>query len=116
MRYYFCCINIFLFKIAQDYDEDEDVRPQVVKVNLDPQLLLLLREIHYLSHEPFNIRLPATARELLRNTAATELRVTATRLHTIVSKYNIVMRTMTEFEQPLFERSLTKIDHVSHLK
>ena len=37
----------------------------------------------------------------------------ATRLETIVSKYNSVMKSLSEFEQPLFERSLAKIDHVS---
>ena len=98
---------------AEDYDEDEDIRPQTVHVNLDPSLLLLLREIHYLAREPFNLKLPGPARELLRNTNAQELRVVATRLETIVSKYNTVMKSLSEFEQPLFERSLAKIDNVS---
>ena len=102
----------FEIQFAEDYDEDEDIRPQTVHVNLDPSLLLLLREIHYLSREPFNLKLPAPARELLRNTNAQDLRVLATRLETIVSKYNTVMKSLTEFEQPLFERSLAKIDHV----
>ncbi|XP_053409232.1 uncharacterized protein LOC123561373 isoform X4 [Mercenaria mercenaria] len=96
--------------IAEEYDEDIEVRPQVVHVNLDPQLLLLLKETHYLSHEPFNIKLPEAAKELLRNSNPFELRVTATRLETIVSKYNTIMRTMTQFEKPLFERKLSKID------
>ncbi|KAL3885754.1 hypothetical protein ACJMK2_025795 [Sinanodonta woodiana] len=96
--------------IAEEYDEDEEERPQVVHVNLDPQLILLLRETHYLNQEPFNIRLPEAAKELLRNTNAFELRVTATRLETIVSKYNTIMKTMTQFEKPLFERKLAKID------
>ena len=85
----------------------------MVKVNLDPHLLLLLREIHYLSQEPFSAHLPAPARELLRNTNSASLRMLATRLETIVSKYNTVMHVMTEFEQPLFERCLAKIDDVS---
>ena len=100
--------------MADDYDEDEDIRPQIVHVNLDSQLLLLLREIHYLSQEPFSIKLPGPARELLRNTNSQQLRVTATRLETIVSKYNVVMKSMTEYEQPLFERSLAKIDQVTY--
>ncbi len=62
--------------------------------------------------EPFHISLPASARALLRNTDSTKLRTTATRLHTIISKYNNVMKTMTDFEQPLFERSLAKIENV----
>ena len=99
-------------QIAEEGDEDSS-RPPVIHVNLDVKLLLLLREIHYLSQEPFNIKLTGQARELLRNTSSEELRVTATRLETTVSKYSTVMRTMTSYEQPLFERLLAKIDHVS---
>ena len=51
-----------IFQVAEDYDEEEDIRPQVVHVNLDPKLLLLLREIHYLSQEPFCLQLPGPAR------------------------------------------------------
>ncbi|KAL5020323.1 hypothetical protein ScPMuIL_003215 [Solemya velum] len=101
--------------IAEEYDEDVEVRPQVVHVNLDPHLLRIMRESHYLSEEPFCIKLPEAAKELLRNTNAFELRVTATRLETIVSKYNAVMRTLTEFEKPLFERKLAKIDTLFEL-
>ncbi|KAI0240668.1 hypothetical protein LSAT2_008579 [Lamellibrachia satsuma] len=97
--------------VAEDCDEDSN-RPPVIHVNLDIRLLLLLREIHYLSQEPFNIKLTGQARELLRNTNSEELRVTATRLETTVSKYSTVMRTMTSYEQPLFERLLAKIDHL----
>ena len=104
--------DIIATQYAEDYDEDEDVRPQTVHVNLDSSLLLLLREMHYLAREPFNLKLPGSARELLRNTNAHELRVVATRLETIVSKYNTVMKSLSEFEQPLFERSLAKIDNV----
>ena len=100
-------------QIAEEFDEDIEVRPQVVHVNLDPQLLLLLKETHYLGQEPFHINLPEGAKELLRNTNSFELRVTATRLEMIVSKYNTIMRTMTQFEKPLFERKLAKIDIVS---
>ena len=106
-------ISAILLQIAEEYDEDIEVRPQVVHVNLDPQLLLLLKETHYLSQEPFHINLPEGAKELLRNTNSFELRVTATRLEMIVCKYNTIMRTMTQFEKPLFERKLAKIDIVS---
>lgn len=82
-------------------------------MNLDPQLLLLLREVHYLSQPPFNARLPPAAKELLRNTDSFELGVTATRLETIVSNYNNIMRTITAFEKPLFERKLAQIDAVT---
>lgn len=104
---------MILFQIAEEFDEEVEVRPQVIHVNLDSQLPLILREIHYLSQAPFDILLPSSAKEILRNTDSFELRVTATRLETIVSKYNTIMRTITEFEKPLFERKLLKIDLVS---
>ncbi|KAK7479591.1 hypothetical protein BaRGS_00029140 [Batillaria attramentaria] len=50
--------------------------------------------------------------ELLRNTDSYELGVTATRLETIVSNYNSIMRTLTAFEKPMFERKLAQIDLV----
>ncbi|GFO25145.1 dynein beta chain, ciliary-like, partial [Plakobranchus ocellatus] len=96
--------------IAEEYDDEIDVRPQVIHVNLDPQLLLVLKEIHYLSRPPFNIKLPEPAKELLRNTNSQDLNVTATRLETIVSKYNTIMRTISAFERPMFERKLLQID------
>ena len=104
---------VLCIQIADDYDEEEDVRPQVVHVNLDPRLLLLMREIKYMSQDPFNITLPPAARALLRNTDSDSLRTTATRLETITSKYNTVMKTITEYELPLFERALARIDTVS---
>ena len=82
-------------------------------MNLDPQLLLLLREVRYIRQPPFGTRLPPAAKELLRNTDSFELSVTATRLETIVSKYNSIMRTLTAFEKPMFERKLAQIDMVS---
>ena len=81
-------------------------------MNFDPELMLLLREVHYLGGEPFLARLPEPARILLRSTDDTLLRSTATRLDTIVSRYNFVMMNMKDFEQPLFERKLAKIDEV----
>ncbi|XP_076457719.1 uncharacterized protein LOC143291635 isoform X3 [Babylonia areolata] len=96
--------------IAEEYDEDTEERPQVIHVNLDPQLLLLLREVRYISQPPFSTRLPPAAKELLRNTDSFELGVTATRLETIVSNYNSIMRTLTAFEKPMFERKLAQID------
>ena len=81
-------------------------------MNLDPNLLLLLREIHYLSSEPFLVSVPSAARELVRNTAPYTLNVIATRLETIVSKYNTIMKVITDYERPLFERKLARIDQV----
>ena len=85
-------------------------------VNFDPELMLLLREVHYLGGEPFLARLPDPARVLLRSTDESLLRSTATRLETIVTRYNSVMANMKEFETPLFERKLAKIDEVTKKK
>ena len=90
-----------------------EYRPQVIHVNLDPELLLLLREVHYLQQPPFAVRLQDSVRDLLRHTDASALRTTAARLETIVAKYNAAMRSLVDFERPLFERKLGKIDHVS---
>ncbi|XP_066025345.1 uncharacterized protein [Pocillopora verrucosa] len=89
----------------------EGSRP-TLHVNFDPELMLLLREVHYLGGEPFLTRLPDPARVLLRSTDDSLLRSTATRLETIVTRYNSVMANMKEFERPLFERKLAKIDEL----
>lgn len=91
--------------------ESDNSKP-TLHVNFDPQLMLLLREVHYLGGEPFLARLPDPARMLLRSTDDALLRSTATRLDTIVSRYNFVMMNMKEFEKPLFERKLAKIDEL----
>lgn len=116
MKYIIVHFFIFLllrhFQISEGFDEDADERPQIIHVNLDPQLLLLLREVRHLSQPPFNTHLPPPAKELLRNTNSYELSVTAARLETVVSNYNAIMRTLTPFEKPLFERKLAQIDMV----
>lgn len=61
----FC--DLLLGQISDDFDEEMEGRPQILHVNLDPTLLLLLREVHYLSKEPFNVKLPDVVRELLRH-------------------------------------------------
>lgn len=104
---------LFIFQIAEP--ESENSKP-TLHVNFDPELMLLLREVHYLGGEPFLARLPEPARILLKSTDDTLLRSTATRLDTIVSRYNFVMMNMKDFEQPLFERKLTKIDEVWEIK
>jgi dynein heavy chain len=84
----------------------------MIQVNFDPDLLLLLREIHYLASPPFNVRLPDPVRVLLRSTDDGLLRSTAARLDTIVSRYNSITATMESFEKPLFEQKMAKIEEV----
>lgn len=81
-------------------------------MNLDPSLLLFLREIHYLSQQPYNVPMPPAARQLLRNTDPTPLNVMATRLETVACKYNTIMKMISDYERPLFERKLARIDQV----
>lgn len=80
-----------------------------VSVQLDPKLVLLLREIYYLSREPFFIELPHAAKVLVESIDFNQIRTTLTRLETIVSKYNTVMRIVTPYELELFNRTLSKI-------
>lgn len=78
-------------------------------MHLDPQLLLLLREIYYLSREPFCVELPRAAKVLLDSVDFNQIHATLTRLEAIVSKYNSVMQIVTPFELELFSRTLSKI-------
>lgn len=83
-----------------------------VQVNLDPDLLSLLKEVYYLADPPFLVRLPDPARLLLRSINDSLLRTTAARLETIVSRYNAINKNIQPNELPLFERKLTKINEV----
>jgi len=58
------------------------------------------------------VAVPTAARELVRNTGPYMLSVLATRLETIVSKYNTIMKMIGDYERPLFERKLARIDQV----
>ena len=87
-----------------------------IKLHLTQTYIFILSSpvcTRYVSRDPFNIELSSAARHLLRMTSdGDDLRVSATRLDTIVAKYTTTMRTMSSVEQPLFERTLTKIDQV----
>ncbi|EDV28901.1 uncharacterized protein TRIADDRAFT_18942 [Trichoplax adhaerens] len=87
----------------------EDGNGKILQVNLDPGLLLLLREIQYMSAPPLNINLPDNARTLLRSTDVYTIRQIADRLETIASKYNAIMKNMSYFERPLFQEKVDKI-------
>lgn len=83
-----------------------------IQVNLDPDLLSLLKEVFYLADPPFVVRLPDPARLLLRSIDDNVLRTIAARLETIVSRYNEIDKNIQPNEFPLFERKLTKINEV----
>ena len=83
-----------------------------IQVNLDQDLLSLLKEVYYLADPPFLVRLPDPARLLLRGISDSRLRTTAARLETIVSRYNAINKNIQPNEQSLFERKLSKINEV----
>ena len=107
---HFLSSNEFDWQIAEP---ESSGKPATLHVNFDPELMLLLREVHYLAGAPFGLRLPDPARVLLRSTDDGLLRSTATRLETIVSRYNSIAKNMEPYETPLFERKLAKIDEVN---
>lgn len=81
-------------------------------MNLDPKLLSLLKEVRYLTEPPFRLRIPDPAKLLIRHVNVDQLRRTAARLETIVSRYNGIHKNIQPNEFPLFERKLTKINEV----
>ena len=91
---------------------DPEQGSTTIQVNLDFDLLSLLKEVFYLSDPPFLVRLPDPARLLLRNIDDNLLRTTAARLETIVSRYNAINQNIQHIEVPLFERKLAKINEV----
>ena len=40
---------------------------QLLSVNLDPSLLVVMREAHYLQHDPFSMKMPTEVKVLMRN-------------------------------------------------
>ena len=65
---------------------------EALRVNLDPSLLVLLREVHYLSQPPFEIRMPDSVKDIIRSMDFQTLRSLSARLEAIVAKYNYIMR------------------------
>lgn len=106
-------LNFSIHQITKKYNEKINIRPQIIHTNLNTQLLLLLKKIHYLYKKPFNIHLPPTTKKLLKNTNTHELKTTTTRLKTIISKYNNIIKSITEFKKPLFKKKLSKINIIN---
>ena len=83
-----------------------DADTQLLVVNFDPELVRLLREVKYLLELKMDV--PDTAMEL--NKKAETFRVQRGSLQLIVGKYNHIMQTMLEVEQPLLQAQLKAID------
>jgi len=104
------CVSL---KVAKDFSNVENAHPIDIRVNLDSRLMLLLREMTYLSSEQFTVPQSSTAYELVAVTQAAMLGTMSKRLETIVSMYNGVMKGVTLYELALFDRTLSKIWQVS---
>ena len=78
----------------------------LIAVNFDPELVRLLREVKYLLE--LKREVPATALEL--NKKAETFRVQRGSLQMITNKYNHIMQTMLDVEQPLLANQLKLID------
>ena len=53
--------------ISCDLTQVRDESNQLLGVNLDPSLLEVMREAHYLQHEPFNMKMPTEVKMLMKN-------------------------------------------------
>ncbi|XP_041092529.1 dynein beta chain, flagellar outer arm-like [Polyodon spathula] len=93
------------------YGELED-QLQAVELNLDPDLLLLLREASYLRKAPFNFSLLEPVETLLKNVDVNRLKSQAVRLEAVVCKYNEVTRTINDYERRLLERKLSAAEEL----
>ncbi|XP_069470025.1 uncharacterized protein [Ambystoma mexicanum] len=80
-----------------------------IELNLNADLLLLLREARYLMKSPFQIQLKEPVQCTVRTVDINKLKVLSSHLETVVSKYNEVMRTIADYEMPLFDKKLTSI-------
>ncbi|XP_058857324.1 dynein beta chain, ciliary-like isoform X3 [Acipenser ruthenus] len=92
--------------VASNVHGELEDQLQAVELNLDPDLLLLLREASYLRKAPFNFSLREPIETLLKNVDVNGLKTQAVRLEAVVCKYNEVMRTINDYERRLLERKL----------
>ncbi|KAJ1184768.1 hypothetical protein NDU88_001571 [Pleurodeles waltl] len=80
-----------------------------IHLNLNADLLLLLREAKYLMKPPFHVQLKEPVQSVVRTVDMHKLKVLLSHLETVVSKYNEVMRMIADYEMPLFDKKLIHI-------
>ena len=87
--------------------EETDLAPEgFVKVNFDPILTRLLREVRYL--QLLDIKVPERAKNLFKNVAI--YRSQTGNLDLIVEMYNNIISTLLPVEKPLMQARINKID------
>ncbi|KAM4702001.1 uncharacterized protein O3C94_002925 [Discoglossus pictus] len=83
-----------------------------IELNLNPELLVLLREVDYLLKPPFMITLPEYVGSLMRSLDINKLKMLSARLEIVVSKYNEFIKTVSHQQMSLFEKKLLKINEI----
>ena len=86
-----------------------------VEVNIDSNLQKILKEVYHFQRPPLELRLPDVIRLLIRNTDPLLLQANATRLDTVASQYNRMIRMISNIERPLFEIKLYSIEQVRYI-
>ena len=105
--------QIFVFCV-QTTRMAEDGLPEL-QVNMDSSLQKILKEVYHFQRPPLELRLPDVIRLLIRNTDPLLLQANATRLSTVASQYNRMIRIISSIEKPLFEMKLYRIEQVSYI-
>lgn len=116
-------IEIQSLKISNYYEQKnasiEDInvkRPSCLEVNLDFELEKFLKELHYLRKAPFNMDINSLLRDKFSEiNDEHKLRLYATRMRSIVDKYNLIMKNIQAEEIPLLELKLNKMDQIIEL-
>lgn len=84
----------------------------LLEVNLDPHLLVVLREASYLSLPPLSVSLPETVQSLVDSIDLSQIWSTVVKLEAIANKHNEIVSGMTDVEKQLFELKLFKMKSV----
>ncbi|KAM9320087.1 uncharacterized protein PAF06_004553 [Gastrophryne carolinensis] len=83
-----------------------------VEINLNPDLMVYLREAQFFSKPPFTMKLPEAVATLVSSMDINRLKILSTRLETVVSKYNEVIKSISIHQRALFEKKLLKISEI----
>ncbi|XP_053311944.1 dynein axonemal heavy chain 9-like [Spea bombifrons] len=105
-------LKVPLFRSSGLKHDDDDEYLDKIELNLNPDLLVYLREAEYFMGPPFWVKLPESIQSLMKSTDITKFKVLVTRLETVVSKYNEVMKMITDHQMALFEKKLLKSSEI----
>ncbi|XP_068122143.1 uncharacterized protein [Hyperolius riggenbachi] len=83
-----------------------------IDINLNPSLLVYLREAEYFSKPPLTMKLPESIGSVISKMDINRLKLLFTRLETVVSKYNEVIKSISNHQRALFEKKLAKISEI----